>query len=405
MRDFIGKYTTAKCFIDLIDEEDKDRSTIQQIYEFLNHESFTNPVAIMPDCHKGNGSCIGFTMEMPETVIPNVIGVDIGCGMLSYDIGPDFMKNETRGDLDSQLRERIPFGTNVHKELHRSYGNAGYVPEGLVKEINYRVIDMTKEFMNRFGVNYQIPLIDDIWFEKKCKQVGMDYRRMLCSIGTLGGGNHFIELGKSEKTGHFWITFHTGSRQFGLKIANYHQKIARAHVSQGMLSYLTDEYMYNYLVDMVVAQAYADENRRKMARIFSQLTGCSVVHSIQSVHNFIDFDDWIIRKGAIAAHAHQEMIIPFNMEDGLLICEGKGNPEWNYSAPHGAGRLGSRKWAKSVLSLDEAKDRMNEKDIYFSKLPLDETKYAYKPKEIIEDNIEPTATIIDRVIPILNMKD
>ncbi len=404
--EFIGEYTNAVSFIDLIDEDDKDRATIQQIYEFLNHEAFTNPVAVMPDCHKGNGSCIGFTMELPDKVIPNVIGVDIGCGMLSHDVGPDFIKNETRGDLDDQLREAIPFGTNVHKELQRSYGAGGYVPTALLTEINHRVMEMTKEFMLRFTAqNFDMPLINDKWFEKKCEDIGMDYRRMLCSIGTLGSGNHFIELGVSEKTGHYWVTFHTGSRQFGLKICNYHQKIARNRVGQGQLSYLQEHEMYNYLVDMVVAQTYADENRRKMARIFHSITDCHVVESIQSVHNFIDFDDWIIRKGAISSHAHEKMIIPFNMEDGLLICEGKGNPEWNYSAPHGAGRPASRKWAKTTLSLEEANHRMVEKNIYFSKLPLDETKYAYKPKEIIEDNIDPTATIIDRVIPILNMKD
>jgi RNA-splicing ligase RtcB len=401
--EMIGKYTKAISFIDLIDEDDKDRTTIQQIYEFLNHEAFTNPVAIMPDAHKGNGACIGFTMELGEKVIPNVIGVDIGCGMLSMCLGPDFIKKETRGDLDDLLRENIPFGTNVHKNIQRSYGD--YVPPGLIKEIQHRLYELAQKFFTRYGKAYTVPVIDDKWFEDKCEQIGMDYRRMLASIGTLGGGNHFIELGQSENTGYFWITFHTGSRQFGLKIAVHHQKLARSIVDRGELSWLTDENMWNYLVDMVVAQTYADENRMKMARIFKSLTDCHVIQKAKSVHNFIDFEDWIIRKGAIRSYRDEFMVIPFNMEDGLLICEGKSNKEWNYSAPHGAGRLGSRKWAKTALSLDEANKRMIEKDIYFSKLPLDETKYAYKPKEIIEDNIAPTADILDRIIPVLCMKE
>jgi len=398
MREFIGKYTTAKCFIDLIDEPELDRATIQQIYEFVNNDAFTKPVSIMPDTHKGNGSCIGFTMEVPEKVIPNVIGVDIGCGMLTVDIGPDFIKNETRGELDDQLRSEIPFGTNVHKDVQ-------YINDGVKAEIQHRLYNFSSRYLSRYGKNYAVPVITDKWFEDKCEQVGMDYRRMLCSIGTLGSGNHFIELGISENTGHHMITFHSGSRQFGLKICNYHQKLAYGKTARGQLSYLEDDYMYNYLVDMIVAQTYADENRLRMLRLFHGITDCHVVEKIMSVHNFIDFNDWIIRKGAIRSYAGEKMIIPFNMEDGILICEGKSNAEWNCSAPHGAGRLGSRRWAKDTISLELAMERMKEKDIYFSKLPVDETKYAYKPKEIIEKSLEPTATIIDRIKPILTMKD
>ena len=345
MREFIGKYTTAKCFIDLIDEPDKDRATIQQIYEFVNNDAFTNPVSVMPDTHKGNGSCIGFTMEVPDKVIPNVIGVDIGCGMLTVDIGPDFIKNETRADLDDQIRKDIPFGTNVHKEVW-------YMKDGVKKEMMYRLNLMTLNFKRRYNIlDVKAPKITDKWFEYKCDQIGMDYRRMLCSIGTLGGGNHFIELGISEETGHHMITFHSGSRQFGLKICNYHQKLAREKTGRQQLSYLEGKDMYNYLVDMIVAQTYADENRLKMLRLFHGITDCHVVEKIMSVHNFIDFDDWIIRKGAISSYAKKKMIIPFNMEDGILICEGKSNSEWNWSAPHGAGRLGSRRWAKDTRSV------------------------------------------------------
>ena len=397
MREYIGKHTTAKCFIDLIDEEGKDRGTIQQIYEFINHEVFTNPVAIMPDTHKGNGAVIGFTMELTDKVIPNVIGVDIGCGMFTMDLGPDFLKTERRGEIDEKIRESIPFGTNVHKDVE-------YISDGLIKEINYRLNLFSLNYKRRYNTEYNVPTITQKWFEKKCEEIGMDYRRFLQSLGTLGGGNHFIEFGQSDN-GNYMVTFHSGSRQFGLKIANYHQKKARDFKDHGQLSYLIEKEMFDYLVDMVVAQTWADDNRRKMARIFHSIFKNDCLEVIHSIHNFIDFNDWIIRKGAIRSYVGEKMIIPFNMEDGILICEGKSNAEWNFSAPHGAGRLFSRKQAKAEINIDEANNRMVEKDIYFSKLPIDETRDAYKPASIIEDNIGPTATIVNRIRPVLTMKD
>jgi len=163
--------------------------------------------------------------------------------------------------------------------------------------------------------------------------------------------------------------------------------------------------MFGYLVDMVFAQNYANESRDVMQQLIYRIIELDVKESISSIHNFIDFKDFIIRKGAIRSYKNEKMIIPFNMEDGILICEGKSNPEWNFSAPHGAGRVGSRSWAKANLSVEDAKHRMDQKNIYCSKLPIDELKEAYKDPKIIEDAIEPTATIIDRLIPVIAIKD
>ena len=163
--------------------------------------------------------------------------------------------------------------------------------------------------------------------------------------------------------------------------------------------------MFGYLTDMVFASKYADINRNTMADLTYDVLKNERIDLITCVHNFIDFDDLIIRKGAIRAYKNEKMIIPFNMEDGLIICRGKSNPEWNYSAPHGAGRVASRSWAKENLSIDDAKHAMDKKDIYCSKLPVDEVKKAYKDPKIIEDALEPTAEIIDRVAPVLAMKD
>jgi RNA-splicing ligase RtcB len=399
-----AKYGQAKVFIQLIDEPDKDKATIQQIYEFLNDPGFTNPIAIMPDCHKGNGAVIGFTMEMGDSVVPNVIGVDIGCGMLSLNMGPDFLKNISRSNLDDIIRTKIPFGTSVND---KSFKN---INDQVKKEMSYLVNLLSYNFHKRYcgaETHYKVPEITDRWLENKCDEIGMDYGRMLKSVGTLGGGNHFVEVGIDESR-DYWITFHSGSRQFGQKIAVYHQRIARSKNADGHssgLEPLFGEDMFNYLVDMVVAQYYAEHNRNVMAAVVMTELGKDQKQRVHSVHNFIDFNDWIMRKGAIRSYKNELSVIPFNMEDGLLICEGKSNAEWNCSAPHGAGRMGSRKWAKAALSLDDAKQSMADRDIYTSRIPADEIKAAYKPASIIEDNIEPTAKIVLRVKPVLNCKE
>lgn len=260
--------------------------------------------------------------------------------------------------------------------------------------------------------------------------------------------NHFIEIGKSENTGDYWLTIHSGSRNFGKCIAEYHQKVAvrvqntpviskedwvyqvketypkdewgvkiaryqelygRKIAPKGM-EYLEGNDMFNYLVDMTIAQIYADFNRKVMMdEILEVLSELNVDYpalgeEIITVHNFIDFDDWIIRKGAIRSYVGEKSVLPWNMEDGLVIIEGKSNPEWNYSAPHGAGRLFSRSAAKQKLNLEDAKKSMKDKGIYSSGTPLDEVKGAYKDPEIIEICIEPTATIIDRIKPVMNLK-
>jgi len=392
MLEYQGKYGKAKVMIDSVDS-----ATVSQIYEFLNHEVFTNHIAIMPDTHAGNGAVIGFTMEMTDKVIPNVVGVDINCGMFSLNLGKNVLAEMSRSDIDGNIREYIPFGTNVHKE-------SPLVNEGFFDQVTAEHRAFTMKFNKRFGTSYAPVQFNMNVLEQTCEKIGMDAGRTIKSIGTLGGGNHFIELGKSQLTGDYWFTIHSGSRQFGLKICNYWQRQA----GKGQLAYLTGDNMFGYLSDMVFAQKYADLNRLYMAN--HVLEACrhgwsNVKQHIQTSHNFIDFNDFIIRKGAIRSYIGEYMIIPFNMEDGILLCSGRSNPEWNYSAPHGAGRVASRSWAKKNLNLDEAKHRMEKSNIYFSKLPNDELKGAYKDPKIIEDAIEPTAMIVDRFKPVLAMKD
>ena len=392
MLEYQGQYGKAKVMID-----DIDQATISQIYEFLNHEAFTNPIAIMPDTHAGNGAVIGFTMPMNDKVIPNVVGVDINCGMLSLNVGRNILSAMKKDEIDSNIREYIPFGTNVHRSTED-------LPEWFFRTASdvHRLFVM--QYNKKFNTEYKLTSFNMKWFENKCEQIKLDTTRAIRSIGTLGGGNHFIELGRSTLTGDYWFTIHSGSRQFGLKICQYWQRKA----GKGALAYLTGDDMFGYLSDMVFTQLYAELNRIAMAHHVLSAVGMNITNveeQIQTNHNFIDFSDFIIRKGAIRSYKNEKMIIPFNMEDGILICMGKSNPEWNFSAPHGAGRVGSRKWAKQNLNVDEARHRMEQNNIYCSALPKDELKGAYKDSKIIEAAIEPTAEIIDRLKPVIAMKD
>jgi RNA-splicing ligase RtcB len=399
MLEYQGQYGHAKVMIDNIES-----STVQQIYEFLNHEAFTNPIAIMPDTHTGAGAVIGFTMEMTDKVIPNVIGVDIGCGMLSERFRGDLLDGFTLEELDKRIREMVPFGTNVHTKVNRDRGKLPAFGFDFWDEVNKGLKTLSVKWYQRTRETWDTPVVDQHWLADLCEKVGMDYERALLSAATLGGGNHFIEVGKDENN-LVWITIHSGSRQIGQKIAIYHQRKAKKLGRTGPLGWLDGEDLYKYLIDMVFAQTFASMNRYLMAWLIHHIHGKDPLERIETVHNFIDFNDFIMRKGAISSYKGEKMVIPFNMLDGLLICEGKSKPEWNYSAPHGAGRLGSRRWAKDTLSKRDAEKEMKDRGIYFSKLPIDECAGAYKDPKIIEETIEPTARIINRVKPILSMKD
>jgi len=435
-----GKYTTAKVMIDKI-----DATADSQIHALVNHIAFDKPVAIMPDTHAGAGAVIGFTMELGNKIIPNIVGVDIGCGMLTFEMW-DLLEGTLMSEalckhLDEEIRRWIPTGTNVHTNKSFMYKMENEFPWKKVAEQG-RLFTMA--FNKKYGTKFPVPKYGKKWFQAKCSEIGMDIPRAIRSLGTLGGGNHFIEIGRCEK-GKLWCTVHSGSRQFGQKIALYWQRVAagkkrtkkemakiikriketlpkemwQKEISRAKnpkknmvkgLEYLEGENMFGYLTDMVFAQAYAEENRKIMKDLMLMIFGQPLEQNeIECSHNYIDFRDFIIRKGATAAHKGQKIIIPFNMEDGTLICEGKGNPEWNYSAPHGAGRLMSRKKAKEAAAekglVETAKKRMAEKGIFASALPADELRNAYKNCAVIEKAIGPTAAIINRIKPIMAIKE
>ena len=404
MKEIKGIYSSAKVFTDIIDEK-----AVEQIQTLCNQE-FTKDakIRIMPDAHAGVGCVIGFTANLGELVIPNIVGVDIGCGMLTVDLKDSQIDLEK---LDQIIRKYIPSGTSVHSG---------------------RIMRFDK--------------LQELYCYRELK----DSKRVERSIGTLGGGNHFIEVDVDENN-HSYLVIHTGSRNLGKQVAQYYQNLAydlmagkdelllkqeqliSDYKKQGRkdelqeaikelrknfiakevqlpkeLCYLSGKYRDQYLHDMAICQEYATLNRQMIAKIIlKQLLDMSLEEFdyFEIIHNYIDHDENIMRKGAVSAKLNEKILIPINMRDGSLICLGKGNEEWNQSAPHGAGRLYSRQKAKELFSLNEFEDQMQ--GIYSTSInqhTLDECPMSYKSMDDIVNNIGETATIIQVIKPIYNFK-
>lgn len=359
-------------------------------------------VRIMPDVHAGSGCVIGFTADLGDKVIPNVVGVDIGCGLLAMEIDTNDIDF---GRLDSVIRENIPSGFNVNNKPSET-------AIGLIEQL-------------------------------RCKSSLRNMDRLIRSVGTLGGGNHFIEIDRDED-GVAYLVIHTGSRNVGLQVANHYQGIAidmrygksarkesneeiisrlkaegrEAEISAALkkrksqfsgipkpLCFLEGEDRENYLHDMDICQKFARLNRFRIASRIAEHMKWGYRSIIHSTHNYIDFDDNIVRKGAISARKGEELIIPMNMRDGCIIGTGKGNDDWNQSAPHGAGRIMSRTEAKKQVSMQEYQESMQ--GIYTTSVDestLDECPMAYKPMKEIIDLIDPTVEIKKIIKPVYNFK-
>lgn len=384
-----GKYSDAIVYSDHVEE-----SAISQILELLNHPVSENAhPRFMPDIHAGAGCVIGTTMHLTNKVVPNLIGVDIGCGVRSIFFPLDELPTEDQlSGFDRAVRERVPAGMG---QMHEEYS-----------------------------------LSDDPFYDQVievCKRVGMDEGKALRSLGTLGGGNHFIEMGQSvSKPYKYALTVHTGSRGFGHRVATYYQQKAIEYCEQNKIkvnramAYLEGEAMQEYLRDMKVAQQYARYNIFNIGNLLLTYWGWEIlmedIEVEYSVHNCIGGDDIyrfnklapsdnIIRKGAIRANDGEKIIIPLNMRDGIILAKGKGNPEWNNSAPHGAGRVLARGEAKRTLDLADFESAMQ--GIWSSSIStdtIDESPMAYKDSTVIESAIGETVEIIDRFLPIYSFK-
>lgn len=404
MKTITGQYSSAIIYTDIIED-----SATEQI-KLLCDQPFVkgSRIRIMPDIHAGKGCVIGFTADLGDMVIPNIVGVDIGCGMYTVELGNidiDFKK------LDDAIRQYVPSGKNVHE------GRIVRFPELM---------------------------------ELKCYRSLKDAKRLERSIGTLGGGNHFIEIDKDDD-GNKYLVIHTGSRNLGKQVAEYYQSLAydlmcgkdklfeqqnaliaqykaegrRSEIQAAIkqlhksfqaaecstpkeLCYLTGEYREMYLNDMRICQDFASLNRVTIAKNIlemafgMELSDCA---QFETIHNYIDLESNIVRKGAVSAKKGEKLLIPINMRDGSLICVGKGDDDWNCSAPHGAGRLFSRGVAKERFTLDEFMSSME--GIFSTSIQIstiDECPMAYKSMKDIVDNITPTAKIMRVIKPVYNFK-
>lgn len=403
MQEVNGKFNTAKVYTDVVDEK-----SLQQIKTLCDQE-FTSgaKIRLMPDVHAGAGCTIGTTMTIKDKIVPNLVGVDIGCGMETLMIHKDSEAAQkfNPAQLDMIIRKNIPCGFDIRKFEHQ-----------YVAEVEW---DNIKGIYNK--------------------------HRAQLSLGTLGGGNHFIEADKDEE-GNLYIVVHSGSRHAGLEIAEYYQEMAWRQLNgktkadlDAMISQLKAEgreteieakrvemnaqiktqipkdlayvsgYLFDdYINDMRIMQHFAMLNRKAMINSISiglHLKKEEIVDQFTTIHNYIDTENMILRKGAVSAQKGEKLLIPINMRDGSLICLGKGNEDWNCSAPHGAGRVMSRMKAKKELSMEEFKAEMS--GIYsttVTKETLDEAPMAYKTMDDIVANIGPTADILNVIKPIYNFK-
>ena len=359
-----GKYNSAKVFTNNIEAEAK-----AQIIELCDQEFVAgSKIRIMPDVHSGAGCVIGTTMTISDKVVPNLVGVDIGCGMYTVKLGRIDLDLEK---LDRVINREIPAGFKIRKTKHR-----------YAADINLAKL--------------------------KCRK-HVDLDRGYHSLGTLGGGNHFIEVNK-DSNDCLYLVVHSGSRHLGLQVAEYYQKLAYQKLKHKVnvprdLAYLEGQDFDDYLHDMDLMQKYAVLNRQAIADVILEAMELKGLDAFTTIHNYIDLKHMILRKGSISAQKGEQILIPINMRDGSILAEGKGNPEWNYSAPHGAGRIMSRTQARKVLSLSEFKEEMS--GIYSTSIgrsTLDEAPMAYKPIDEILENIGDTASIIDILKPIYNFK-
>lgn len=392
-----GKYNTAKVYTDVIDE-----SAIAQIITLCNQPMAAGScIRIMPDVHAGAGCTVGTTMTITDKLIPNLVGVDIGCGMETVRLKEKHIEPE---QLDKLIYAKIPSGFAIRETPHRYLGK----------------IDLSQLFCYHH----------------------INVARAEYSIGTLGGGNHFIEADKGDD-GSIYLVIHSGSRHLGVEVATYYQKEAFARLNHSAdvdadaliaklkaegkhaqiqselkklkntkttavpkdYAYCEGELFEQYIHDMKIVQQFAMLNRQAMMDEIINGMGLHVADNFTTIHNYIDTDHMILRKGAVSAMKGEQLLIPVNMRDGSLICRGKGNPDWNQSAPHGAGRLFSRHAAKENFTVSEFKKQMQ--GVYTTSVnrqTLDECPMAYKSMEDIVNNIGETVEIEEIIRPVYNFK-
>lgn len=431
MLELKGRYNKdCKIFTDNV--EYKALSTIHRILDSPVCENL--PIRIMPDVHEGSGIVIGFSMPLGTMLSPLFVGVDIGCSINGGIFNSDKKFNLKK--IDEEIRNSIPMGFNSNKKSQIKLTDYPY--DDVQKMVNLFV----NKYNTKFNVNYNCPEINEKWLISFLKRINMDSIKFWNSIGSLGGGNHFIELGVNSD-GEYLITVHSGSRNLGQKVCNYHVNQSklqtnfseieyakrldeiRMNTKDGKLipskindlkremkigvnrEYLQNEFLFDYLIDMIFTQNYASLNRKIMMDKIQDILDVDFDNTIETVHNYIDFstDDFMIRKGAISAKKDEICLIPISQKFGTFLVKSKGLKDWNESLCHGAGRVMSRTEAKKKISLDDVKKSMKGIVCKVNKNVIDESEFCYKKPNIIRDNISENAEILDTYTPILNLKD
>ena len=397
MLEIKGKVNTAVCYAKVVEDE-----AIEQIRRMCDYEiTAGSRIRIMPDVHAGKGCTIGTTMTVTDKAVPNVVGVDIGCGMYTVKLG--------KVDIDLEKLDEA----------------AHFIPSGM---------NVWEGRQERFDLQ-----------ELRCYRELKDSKRLERSLGTLGGGNHFVEVDEAAD-GTRYLVIHSGSRNLGKQVAEHYQRLAidlnkgkeeyfarrdaliaeykaagrRTEIQAALkalhwssreatipedLCFVYGQYLADYLHDVEICQRFARRNRELMAEILLQRTGLTALDAFHTIHNYIDTEEMILRKGAIAAHGGELVLIPINMRDGSVLAVGKGNPEWNWSAPHGAGRIMSRTTAKNTLDMEEYRREMA--GVYTTSVnesTIDEAPMAYKSLADIIDVIRESVDVIEVLKPIYNFK-
>ena len=473
-----GAHTTARVLVD--DESLVEENCLAQIQELIDHPAFTEPVRIMPDTHWGAGAPIGFTMPLPDRIVPNIVGVDVGCGMAAAKLGETLPCSDA--ERERRVREVIPMGRSVH-----DYDDAVHLVDEFPFERANRVFEQfDAAFETRHGqaidpLEFGFDGYDAAYFKQLCQRVLASQRQgmghVIQSAGTLGGGNHFVEFAQARASGDYWLVVHSGSRYLGKAVAEHWQARAtdyrnadriRATIPEDLVSYvkfdpetvsdadlfqwvtggkgeshirkeavrdafdgseiervferlssfdpghadrntaldwLDGSEAHGYYVDMLFAQQYARWNRTLMINAICDALDVTPVDRFQSIHNYIDFRDLTIRKGATPARDGQRLVVPFNMADGSVLATGKGNPDFHQTAPHGAGRVMGRREAHDTLSLEAFETAMD--GVYSESVVdavLDEAPMAYKPADRIAAALESTAEVDDWLDVVHNLK-
>ena len=392
-----GKYATAEIFTENIED-----AALQWVREQCDHPAFEGVrILQMPDVHAGNACNVGTVYRIGAYVNPDHVGVDIGCTISMHKLSAA-MNPDDFALLDHRIRETVPTGTEICEKNSINEKDLFRFLDSRYQKARSAAPDLINE----------APRIDARFITDFCRRIKLQEGIFYKSIGTLGGGNHFIEYGEDEESGEGWLTIHCGSRNLGVKVANHWHNIANNPKRAQYIGYLWGDALKGYLSDMIIAQAYAifnhDTIRDRIFAILKKLCKAKCIESIYTTHNYISVPDEypMLRKGAIEASEGHKVCIPFNMRDGIAICRGKGNEQWLDSAPHGAGRRVSRNQARKLIPLSEYEASMS--GIFSTSVcaeTLDESPQAYKSSEEILSLITPTVDVISLVKPKFNIKD